>query len=220
MPDARPARRSARCSALAPATARRINADGSETDIPLVEVHVGDRLRVRPGEKVPVDGTVVEGSSSVDESMLTGEPIPVGKKTDDAVIGGTVNTTGSFVMTATKVGSDTVLARIVALVADAQRSRAPVQQLADRVSAWFVPAVVLVAIVTFVVWAAFGPTPSPGIRSRERRRGPHHRLPLRARARNADGSDGRHRPRCNHRRADPFGRRAGTDGEGRYGRRR
>ena len=128
--------------------------------MPLDEVRVGDRLRVRPGEKVPVDGTVVEGSSSVDESMLTGEPIPVEKKSDDAVIGGTVNTTGSFVMTATKVGSDTVLARIVALVAEAQRSRAPVQQLADRVAAWFVPAVVVVAIVTFAAWAAFGPTPS------------------------------------------------------------
>jgi Cu+-exporting ATPase len=146
--------------ALAPATARRVNADGTETDIPLAEVHVGDRLRVRPGEKVPVDGRVEEGSSAVDESMLTGEPIPVAKKPGDAVIGGTVNTSGSFIMTATKVGSDTVLARIVALVADAQRSRAPVQQLADRVSAWFVPAVVVVALVTFVAWAAFGPSPS------------------------------------------------------------
>lgn len=146
--------------ALAPETARRVNADGSETDIALAEVRGGDRLRVRPGEKLPVDGELVEGSSAIDESMLTGEPMPVGKKAGDAVIGGTVNTTGSFVMTATKVGSDTVLARIVALVADAQRSRAPVQNLADRVAAWFVPAVVLVAIVTFVVWLAFGPTPS------------------------------------------------------------
>jgi Cu+-exporting ATPase len=109
---------------------------------------------------VPVDGTVAEGSSAVDESMLTGEPVPVGKKPGDAVIGGTVNTTGSFVMTATKVGSDTVLSRIVALVAEAQRSRAPVQKLADAVAAWFVPAVVLVAVVTFAVWAAFGPSPA------------------------------------------------------------
>jgi Cu+-exporting ATPase len=145
---------------LSPKTARRVRPDGTDEDVPLGDVQVGDRLRVRPGEKVPVDGTVVEGHSAVDESMVTGEPMPVEKKPGDAVIGGTVNTTGGFVMTATKVGSETLLARIVALVGEAQRSRAPVQRLADRVAAWFVPAVVLVAVVTFVVWAVVGPTPS------------------------------------------------------------
>jgi Cu+-exporting ATPase len=145
--------------ALAPATARRVR-EGTEEDIPLGHVHVSDRLRVRPGEKVPVDGTVSEGSGVVDESMLTGEPIPVPKQPGDAVTGGTVNTTGSFVMTATKVGTETVLARIVALVGQAQRSRAPVQKLADRVAEWFVPGVVAVAAGTFFVWAVFGPDPA------------------------------------------------------------
>jgi len=146
--------------ALTPATARRVNAAGTEEDVPFDQLQVGDRLRVRPGEKVPVDGTVTEGSSSVDESMLTGEPLPVEKRVGDAVIGGTVNATGSFLMRAEKVGSDTMLARIVALVAEAQRSRAPVQKLADSVAAWFVPAVVLVAVVTFIAWAIFGPSPA------------------------------------------------------------
>ncbi len=146
--------------ALAPATARRVQEDGTEEDIPLGHVHVGDRLRIRPGEKVPVDGTVTEGSGVVDESMLTGEPIPVPKQPGDAVTGGTVNTTGSFIMTATKVGSETVLARIVHFVGEAQRSRAPVQKLADRVAAWFVPAVVVVAILTFAAWAIFSPPPA------------------------------------------------------------
>ncbi|VTR97554.1 haloacid dehalogenase : Cu2+-exporting ATPase OS=gamma proteobacterium Hiromi1 GN=TBH_C1459 PE=3 SV=1: YHS: E1-E2_ATPase: Hydrolase [Gemmata massiliana] len=146
--------------ALAPATARRIGPNGAEEDVPLSHVHVGDRLRVRPGEKVPVDGTVAEGSGVVDESMLTGEPIPVPKQPGDTVTGGTVNTTGSFVMTATEVGGGTVLARIVRLVGEAQRSRAPVQKLADRVAAWFVPAVVGCAVVTFAVWALFGPQPA------------------------------------------------------------
>jgi Cu+-exporting ATPase len=145
---------------LSPKTARRVRPDGADEDIPLGDVQVGDRLRVRPGEKVPVDGEVVEGRSAVDESMVTGEPMPVEKNAGDTVIGGTVNATGSFVMTATKVGSETLLARIVALVGEAQRSRAPVQKLADLVAAWFVPAVVLVAVVTFVVWALFGPSPA------------------------------------------------------------
>jgi Cu+-exporting ATPase len=145
---------------LSPKTARRIRADGTDEDVALGDVQVGDRLRVRPGEKVPVDGTVVDGRSAVDESMVTGEPMPVEKHADDAVIGGTVNTTGGFVMKATRVGSETLLARIVSLVGEAQRSRAPVQQLADHVAAWFVPAVVLVAALTFIVWAAFGPSPS------------------------------------------------------------
>ncbi|MFO0823261.1 MAG: heavy metal translocating P-type ATPase [Gemmataceae bacterium] len=146
--------------ALSPTTARRVNADGTETDVPLEQLRVGDRLRVRPGEKVPVDGKVTEGASSIDESMLTGEPLPVEKSQGDAVIGGTVNGTGSFLILAEKVGSDTMLARIVSLVAEAQRSRAPVQKLADLVAAWFVPAVVLVAGITFVVWLSFGPSPS------------------------------------------------------------
>jgi Cu+-exporting ATPase len=145
---------------LAPKTARRVKADGSEQDVPLADVQVGDRLRVRPGEKVPTDGTLTEGTSSIDESLLTGEPLPVQKHPGDPVIGGTLNTTGSFLMTATQVGSQTVLARIVALVGEAQRSRAPVQRLADRVAAWFVPAVVAVSILTFIVWLAFGPSPT------------------------------------------------------------
>jgi Cu+-exporting ATPase len=141
---------------LAPKTARRIEPDGTERDVPLDEVRPGDRLRVRPGEKVPVDGTVVEGRSSVDESMVTGEPIPVEKGSGDRVIGATVNGTGGLVMEAERVGADTLLARIVQMVAEAQRSRAPIQRLADVVAAWFVPAVIVVAIVTFVVWALAG----------------------------------------------------------------
>jgi P-type Cu+ transporter len=144
---------------LAPTTARRVQADGSEADVPLAEVHVGDRLRVRPGERVPVDGVVVDGASSVDESMVTGEPLPVDKPVSSPVTGGTVNTTGTFVMEATRVGRDTLLARIVALVGEAQRSRAPIQRLADTVSGWFVPAVIVVAVITFALWATLGPEP-------------------------------------------------------------
>jgi len=144
---------------LAPKTARLILPSGSEHDIPLDQVKPADRLRVRPGEKVPVDGVVMEGSSSVDESMLTGEPIPVEKTPGSKVTGATVNGTGGFVMRAERVGSDTLLAHIVRMVSEAQRSRAPIQRLADRVSAVFVPAVVAIAVVTFVVWAAFGPEP-------------------------------------------------------------
>jgi Cu+-exporting ATPase len=145
---------------LAAKTARRLADDGSEHDVPLEHVHVGDRLRVRPGEKVPVDGTVVEGRSNVDESMLTGEPVPVAKQPGDRVIGSTVNATGSFVMRAERVGSETLLARIVEMVAQAQRSRAPIQRLADVVAAWFVPAVVVIAVATFVTWALVGPQPA------------------------------------------------------------
>jgi Cu+-exporting ATPase len=144
---------------LAPKTARRVRPDGSEEDVPLEAVHVGDRLRVRPGEKVPVDGVVIEGRSAVDESMVSGESIPVEKGPGDRLIGATVNGTGGLVMRAEKVGSETLLARIVALVGEAQRSRAPIQKLADRVAAVFVPAVVAVAVVTFVVWAVWGPEP-------------------------------------------------------------
>jgi Cu+-exporting ATPase len=145
---------------LAPKTARRLGADGSEEDIPLTHVHVGDRLRVRPGEKVPVDGVVLEGRSSVDESMLTGEPIPVEKTSGAKVIGATLNGTGAFIMRADKVGSETVLAQIVQLVAQAQRSRAPMQRLADKVSFWFVLVVLAVAIGTFFVWGLLGPDPA------------------------------------------------------------
>ena len=144
---------------LAPKTARRIETDGLERDVPLAEVYVGDRLRVRPGERVPVDGVVVDGASSVDESMVTGEPIPIEKAPDQKVTGGTVNGTGTLVIQATRVGSDTLLAQIVRMVGEAQRSRAPIQRLADVVSGWFVPLVVIVAIVTFVAWSLLGPEP-------------------------------------------------------------
>ena len=144
---------------LAPKTARRLQNDGSEDDVPLDQVRVGDRLRVRPGEKVPVDGTVVEGRSAVDESMVTGEPIPVEKTESDRVIGATVNGTGSLVIRAERVGADTLLAQIVHMVAQAQRSRAPIQRLSDVVSGYFVPIVVLVAVVTAVAWGTFGPEP-------------------------------------------------------------
>jgi Cu+-exporting ATPase len=144
---------------LSPKTARLVAADGAEKDIPLEQVKPGDRLRVRPGEKVPVDGVVLEGRSAIDESMVTGESVPVEKTPGSPVIGATVNTTGSFVMQAERVGSDTLLAQIVQLVGQAQRSRAPIQQLADRVAAWFVPTVVAIAVVTLVAWLIFGPQP-------------------------------------------------------------
>ncbi len=145
---------------LAPKTARRVGADGSETDIPLAHVHPGDRLRVRPGESIPVDGTVHEGQSTVDESLLTGEPVPVEKAPGATVTGGTINKAGAFIMEARKVGSETVLARIVEMVAHAQRSRAPIQSLADRVAAYFVPSVVLIAVLAFLAWLVFGPSPA------------------------------------------------------------
>lgn len=144
---------------LAPKTARRLRADGSDEDVPLADIRVGDKLRVRPGEKIPVDGVVVEGSSAVDESMVTGEPIPVEKRPGDRVIGATVNGTGMIVMQAERVGSETLLAQIVQMVAEAQRSRAPIQKLADVVAGYFVPAVILIAIITFTVWAVWGPEP-------------------------------------------------------------
>lgn len=145
---------------LAPKLARRVRDDGSDEEVPLEHIHVGDRLRVRPGDKVPVDGTVEEGRSSVDESMITGEPIPVEKGAGDKVIGGTINGTGGFVLRAERVGSETVLARIVEMVGQAQRSRAPIQRLADKVSGWFVPLVVLIAVLAFAAWAAWGPSPA------------------------------------------------------------
>jgi Cu+-exporting ATPase len=144
---------------MAATSARRIAADGSEHDVPLDAVQVGDRLRVRPGEKVPVDGVVLDGASAVDESMVTGEPIPVEQDAGDRVIGATVNGTGALVMRAEKVGAETLLARIVALVAEAQRSRAPIQKLADQVAGWFVPIVIVIAIASFVVWSVVGIEP-------------------------------------------------------------
>ncbi|MHB1767589.1 MAG: heavy metal translocating P-type ATPase [Phycisphaerae bacterium] len=145
---------------LTPKNARRIAADGSESDVPLEQVVVGDKLRVRPGEKIPVDGSVLEGSSTVDESMISGEPMPVVKKAGDKVIGGTVNGTGGLLMESQKVGSDTMLAQIVNLVSQAQRSRAPIQKLADKFAGAFVPAVVASAVLTFVIWSIFGPAPA------------------------------------------------------------
>ena len=145
---------------LAPKTARRIRADGAEEDVPLSSVHVGDSLRVRPGEKVPVDGEVIEGSSAVDESMLTGEPMPVTKRVGDKVIGATMNTSGALVMRSERVGAATMLSQIVQMVAQAQRSRAPMQRMADVVAGYFVVAVVVIAVATFLVWGWFGPEPS------------------------------------------------------------
>jgi len=145
---------------LAPKTARRINPDGTEEDIPLTHVHVGDALRVRPGEKVPVDGVVIEGESALDESMLTGEPLPVTKRAGDKVIGATINTSGSLVVRSEKVGSQTMLSQIVQMVALAQRSRAPMQRLADVVAGYFVSVVVVIAVLTLLVWGFFGPQPS------------------------------------------------------------
>jgi Cu+-exporting ATPase len=144
---------------LSPKTARLVRADGTEIDVPVEHVNAGDSLRVRPGEKVPVDGVIIDGESSVDEALMTGEPIPVEKSAGAAVIGGTVNGTGTFVMRAERVGSETLLSQIVRMVSEAQRSRAPVQKLADRVSGYFVPAVILAAILTFIVWAIYGPEP-------------------------------------------------------------
>ena len=144
---------------LAPKTARRIEADRTEHDVPLEHVHVGDRLRVRPGERIPVDGIVLEGATTVDESMVTGEPIPVEKTPGAEVTGGTINGTGTIEIDARRVGNDTLLAQIVRMVTEAQRSRAPIQRLADAVSAWFVPIVIGIAVVTFAIWAVYGPAP-------------------------------------------------------------
>jgi Cu+-exporting ATPase len=144
---------------LAPNTARIVRDDGTEEDVPLDLVKSGDVLRIRPGDKVPVDGIVVEGESNIDESMITGEPIPVAKHPGDKVIGATVNSTGSLLMKAVNVGTDTMLAKIVQMVSEAQRSRAPIQKLADTVAGYFVPAVVLIAVAAFFVWWTVGPEP-------------------------------------------------------------
>ena len=145
---------------LAPRTAMRVGADGKDSEVAIDQIAVGDALRVRPGEKVPVDGTVIEGSGTVDESTITGEPLPVVKESGARVIGGTVNTSGAFVMKAELVGSDTMLARIVKMVSEAQRSRAPIQRLADMVSGWFVPVVIVVAVLAFIAWMIWGPSPA------------------------------------------------------------
>ncbi|HEY6374566.1 MAG TPA: heavy metal translocating P-type ATPase [Edaphobacter sp.] len=144
---------------LAPKTARRIAPDGTEMDVALAEIRVGDRIRIRPGEKIPTDGSVLEGLSSVDESMVTGESVPVEKSDGFPVIGGTINGTGTLVMKAERVGSDTLLAQIVKMVSEAQRTRAPIQRVADQVASWFVPAVLLASVITFIVWVIFGPAP-------------------------------------------------------------
>ena len=144
---------------LAPATARKLDDNGGESDVSLDEVKVGDRLRVRPGDKVPLDGEVLEGNSNVDESLVTGEPLAVSKRSGDQVIGGSINQQGSFIMRADKVGRDTMLSQIVQMVANAQRSRAPIQGLADKVAGWFVPVVIVIAVIAFIVWSFFGPAP-------------------------------------------------------------
>jgi Cu+-exporting ATPase len=144
---------------LAPKTARRLDQDGHETDINAEDVLPGDKLRIRPGESIPVDGIVVEGKTTVDESMVTGESMPVTKTEGDPVIGGTINQTGSLIIRAEKVGDETMLSRIVQMVADAQRSRAPIQRMADSVSGWFVPLVILIAVVAFMIWSVWGPSP-------------------------------------------------------------
>src|SRR6058998_2980006 len=145
---------------LSPKTARAVRPDGTEADVPLAHVHAGERLRVRPGEKIPVDGVVLEGRSTVDESMLTGEPVPVEKTAGDRVTAGTVNGTGSFVIRAERVGSESLLAQIVRLVSEAQRSRAPIQRVADVVASYFVPAVIVSAVISFIVWSVVGPNPA------------------------------------------------------------
>ncbi len=175
---------------LAPRTARRIDDHGHEEDVPLDEVHAGDRLRVRPGEKVPVDGVVLEGSSTVDESMVTGESIPVEKQPGDRVIGATVNERGAFVMRAERVGAETLLSQIVQMVAEAQRSRAPIQRLADVVSSYFVPLVIAIAIITFLGLGRLGAGAAPGLRASECGSGFDHRVPVRARVSDADVDHG------------------------------
>ena len=196
---------------LAPKTARRITADGDE-DVAIEAIAVGDRLRVRPGEKIPVDGVVLEGNSAVDKSMITGKSMPVAKAEGASAIGGTVNQSGGLVLRADKVGRDTMLARIVDLVAKAQRSRAPIQRLADQVAGWFVPAVLAVALVAFVGLDHVGAGAALDVRAGGGGDGADHRLPLRAWARNADVDHGRHRPRRASGNSDP--RRAGAGAAG------
>ena len=171
---------------LAPKTAVRVSADGTDETVPLESVVVGELLRVRPGEKVPVDGEITEGKGNVDESMVTGEPMPVAKATGSKVTAGTLNQTGGFVMRAEKVGSDTLLAQIVHMVASAQRSRAPIQRMADQVAGWFVPVVILVAALAFVAWLVWGPDPGLLLRTGGSRCRAHHRVSVCPGARHAN----------------------------------
>ena len=205
---------------LAPKTARRIRADGADEEIGLEAVAVGDRLRVRPGEKVPVDGELMEGRSSVDESMVTGESMPVTKAAGAKLIGGTMNGSGSFVMRADKVGRDTMLAQIVQMVAQAQRSRAPIQRLADQVSGWFVPLVIAIALRRFRGLGDLGAGAALHLRPRRGRLGADHRVPLRARLGDADVDHGRRRARRSVRRSHQERRGFGAVREGRHAGRR
>ena len=202
--------------ALAPSTARIVHTDGTEEDIPLGQVKPGDILRLRPGESVPVDGIVIEGKSSIDESMVTGESLPVEKISGDALIGATTNGTGGLLMRAEKVGADTLLSQIVNMVAEAQRSRAPIQQLADVVSGYFVPTVVITAAVAFVLWVLWGPGASFGARHRQRGGRPDHCLSLRPGSRHTYSNHGRNRPRRHGRCADQECRSTGNYGKDRH----
>ena len=199
---------------LSPKMARVVEADGRERDIPLDQVTVGQLLRVRPGEKIPVDGLVLEGRTVVDESLITGESLPIEKNPGDRVIGASVNGNGSILMRAQRVGSETVLAQIVRLVGEAQRSRAPIQRLADKVSAIFVPAVARVSLITFIAWLAFGPAPALPSCARQCGGGADHRLPVCSRIGHADGHHGGHRTRRSRRSADQERRGPGGDGAG------
>ena len=205
---------------LAPKTARRLNADGSEEEVQVDAISVGDRMRVRPGERIPVDGEVVDGKSNVDESMVTGEPLAVSKGVGAKVIGGTINGSGALILRADKVGRDTMLARIVQMVAEAQRSRAPIQRLADQVAGWFVPLVIGVAALAFIAWMMFGPEPRFSYALVAAVSVLDHRLPLRTWPRDADVDHGRRRARRAIRCADQERRSAGTDGKNRHACRR
>jgi cation transport ATPase len=187
--------------ALTPATAIRIAADGNETEIPLDKVQVGDLLRVKPGAHIPVDGLLVDGHSHVDESMITGEPIPVGKQAGDKLSAGTINQQGSFSLRAEKIGRDTLIAKIIDMVNQAGRSRAPIQKLADKVAGWFVPAVIAAAILAFILWA-LRPGPGTGEWLDGSRIRADHCLPLRTRSGNADFSHRRYRTWCGGRHTD------------------
>ncbi len=192
---------------LSPATAR-VERDGGVTEIPLAEIITGDRVRILPGERVAVDGVVASGASWVDESMITGEPVPVEKTAGATVVGGTVNGAGALTIRATAVGEDSTLARIIAMVRDAQGARLPIQGLVNRITLWFVPAVIGVAVLTVVAWLVWGPDPVLSLRAGRGRLGPDHRLPLRDGPRHADLDHGRHRARRRTRRALPPRRRA------------
>ncbi len=203
---------------LAPKTARLVRG-AEEIDVPLEDVQVGALLRVRPGERVPVDGAVVDGHASIDESMISGEPMPVEKRPADRVIGATIVASGTFVMRAERVGADTLLAQIVRMVGEAQRTRAPIQRVADRIAGYFVPAVVLAAVSTFIAVEHLGTAAAIRDRARERRGSAHHRVPLRARPRDADVDHGRHRRWSACRSADKERRGARASRPRRYARR-